>query len=77
MRMEDEYSFGCNNFRIYGGDRPAEVFGEFLDLAEKREGLLPTGWSQEKRRECESFCKGGDSWANIDCCVEKSDIIEH
>jgi mitochondrial splicing suppressor protein 51 len=77
MRMEDEYIFGGNNFGIYGDDDPLPVFRKFLDLAEKRQGLLPTWWNKQKRRECERLATGGDPWADISCCVEKSDIQEH
>lgn len=77
MRMEDEYTFGANNFGIYGGDSPVPVFRKFLNLAEKRQGLLPSWWSKEKREECERLAMGGDTWADISCAVEKSDIQEH
>lgn len=77
MRMEDEYTFGANNFGIYGGDDPVPVFKKFLDLAEKRDRLLPSWWNREKRRECERLAMGGDRWADISCAVEKSDIQEH
>jgi splicing suppressor protein 51 len=77
MRMEDEYTFGANNFGIYGGESPVPVFRKFLTLAEKREGLLPPWWNQGKRRECERLAMGGDGWADINCAVEKSDIQEH
>jgi splicing suppressor protein 51 len=77
MRMEDEYTFGANNFGIYGGESPVPVFKKFLDLAEKRDRLLPSWWNKEKRQECERLAKGGDSWADISCAVEKSDIQVH
>jgi len=77
MRMEDEYTFGANNFGFYGGESPVPVFEKFLDLAEKRDKLLPSWWNKEKRKECERLAKGGDSWADISCAVEKSDITEH
>ncbi|PMD30659.1 hypothetical protein L207DRAFT_592419 [Hyaloscypha variabilis F] len=77
MRMEDEYAWGANNYGIYGGESPVPVFKKFLDLAEKGNKLLPSWWSKEKRRECERLALGGDSWADISCAVEKSDIQEH
>jgi splicing suppressor protein 51 len=76
MRMEDEYTFGQNNFGIYGGTSPIPHFKEFLDLAETRGGLLPEWWSKEKRGEVEQMAQG-DSWADINCCIEKSDIQDH
>jgi len=75
--MEDEYTFGGNNFGIYGGDSPVPVFRKFLNLAEKRQRLLPSWWSKGKRKECERLAMGGDGWADINCAVEKSDIQEH
>lgn len=77
MRMEDEYGFGGNSLGIYGGESPVSFFKEFLDLAEKREKLLPSWWDKEKRKECERLAMGGDGWADISCAVEKSDIQEH
>jgi splicing suppressor protein 51 len=76
MRMEDEYVFAGNNFGIYGGEDARPVFRKFLGLAEKREGLLPKWWSQAKKRECEKVALSHE-WADITCCVEKSDVIEH
>jgi splicing suppressor protein 51 len=76
MRMEDEYVFAQQNLGIYGEENPRPLFKEFLDLAEKREGLLPKWWGAEKRKECEKVA-GRDPWADISCAVEKSDVIEH
>lgn len=61
----------------YAGEDPLPVFREFLDLAEKQKGLLPSWWNEDKRRECERVATGGDGWANINFVVEKSDIMEH
>jgi splicing suppressor protein 51 len=77
MRIEDEYTYGGKNLGIYGGDSSVPAFRKFLTLAKKREGLLPSWWSEEKRKECERLAMGGDLWADIDCAVEKSDIQEH
>jgi len=77
MRLEDEYNYGQNNFGIYGGGDSVKEFKEFLDLAEKAPGILPTWWNKEKRKECERLAMGGDSWADIGCAIEKSDIMEH
>lgn len=48
-------------------------------MAEKRKGLLPGWWDKKTRAACEAT--GADdskeSWADLSCAVEKSDIIEH
>jgi mitochondrial splicing suppressor protein 51 len=77
MRVEDEYVYGCNNIGIYAGEDPRPAFREFLDLAETMEGILPAWWSVGKRRECERMAVDADGWNDINCAVEKSDIIEH
>ncbi|KAF8861842.1 hypothetical protein BDZ45DRAFT_671659 [Acephala macrosclerotiorum] len=77
MRCEDEYAFGANTVGIYNGDDPLPDFNEFLTLAEKRNGILPSWWNNAKRRECVRLATGGDQWADISSAVEKSDIQEH
>ena len=77
MRCEDEYTFGGNTVGIYGDENPIYEFREFLDLAEKKQGLLPTWWNKVKRAECVRWATGGDDWSDISCAVEKSDIQEH
>jgi len=77
LRCEDEYSFGANTIGIYNQEDPMREFKKFLDLAEKREGLLPTWWNAHKRAECVRWATGGSDWSNISCAVEKSDIQEH
>jgi mitochondrial splicing suppressor protein 51 len=77
MRVEDEHVYGCNNIGVYAGEDPRPEFREFLDLAETREGILPAWWSVEKRKECEGMAVDGEGWNDINCAVEKSDIMEH
>jgi mitochondrial splicing suppressor protein 51 len=77
LRCDDEYTYTGDGMGIYGGDveDAAKCFEEFLDLAEKRKGLLPAWWSRAKRAECERSATRG--WSDISCAVEKSDIVEH
>lgn len=77
MRMGDEYTYGQNNIGIYAEESPVPVFKRFLDLAESRPGLLPPWWNAEKRRECERISMDRNGWSDINCAVEKSDIMEH
>ncbi|KAF4625385.1 hypothetical protein G7Y89_g12782 [Cudoniella acicularis] len=76
LRCEDEYSFGGNTVGIYNEENPIREFNKFLDLAEKRNKLLPPWWNKEKRGECVRWATGGSDWADINCAVEKSDIQE-
>lgn len=77
MRVEDDYKFAGDTRGLYNGDDPLEDFQEFLDLAEKRKGLLPKWWSGEKRMECERLAVDDTQWSNLGAAVEKSDVIKH
>jgi splicing suppressor protein 51 len=78
LRCEDEYAFAGNTMGIYNEEDPRREFRRFLDLAEKREGLLPPWWNKEKRKECVRLATvPNSSWGNINHAVEKSDIQEH
>ncbi|KAI9048174.1 hypothetical protein LZ554_007969 [Drepanopeziza brunnea f. sp. 'monogermtubi'] len=77
LRVEDEYKYAGETRGLYGGEDPLADFREFLDMAEKRKGILPGWWSKEKRARCERAATDGDAWADIGCAVEKSDIIDH
>lgn len=76
MRVEDEYAYAANTIGIYNGSDPLPSFKKFLKLAEKQDGLLPTWWNDEKKKECIRLATGGDDWADIGAAVEKSDIQE-
>ncbi|KAF8245033.1 hypothetical protein K440DRAFT_604316 [Wilcoxina mikolae CBS 423.85] len=77
LRVEDEYVFRGNLTGVYGGQDPVAGFQEFLDLAEKRGGLLPPWWSKAKRSECVKLGSGGAEWSDLKCAVEKHDVQEH
>ncbi|KAL9045488.1 MAG: hypothetical protein Q9214_001473 [Letrouitia sp. 1 TL-2023] len=79
MRVEDDYVYGADNHGLYAGEDPRPEFDHFLDLAEKRNGLLPRWWNKESRVACEAM--GADdskeNWADLSCAVEKHDIQDH
>jgi mitochondrial splicing suppressor protein 51 len=75
--IEDEYTLSRNVLGIYNQDPALLDFRRFLNKAEMRRRLLPLWWSKAKRRECEKLVKGLDVWMEIDCEVEKDDIVEH
>lgn len=87
MRVEDENKFKGKNMGILDGhSRCVPDFATFLDLAESREGLLPSWWSPEKRTACEAFSvqqmRGrykdlGHAEGNIFAFTDKKDIMEH
>ena len=77
MRVEDDYKFAGDLRGLYNNDDPLEDFQEFLDLAQKRNGLLPKWWSDEKRRTCERLAVDTTQWSDLNCAVEKADVIEH
>ncbi|KAL8665350.1 MAG: hypothetical protein Q9168_007715 [Polycauliona sp. 1 TL-2023] len=79
LRVEDDYKYAGDDHGLYAGWDPRPEFAKFLDLAEKRAGLLPGWWSKETRAACEAM--GADhsqeNWADLGSAVEKSDIMEH
>ena len=77
MRCEDEYTFGGNTMGLYNEEDPRHEFSAFLNLAEKRAGLLPSWWSPLKRLECFKLALDDSNWSDINCAVEKSDVQEH
>ncbi|KAI9729310.1 MAG: hypothetical protein M1834_006981 [Cirrosporium novae-zelandiae] len=77
LRADDDYSWGKGEHGIYAEEGPLEDFQMFLNLAERREGILPEWWSKEKRMECERLGNTSRGWSSLNCAVEKSDIQEH
>lgn len=77
LRLEDKYKFEGEQDGIYAGESSSIApFKKFLRLAESRPGLLPPWWNDEKKTACVEYGET-DSWGNLGCGVEKSDIIEH
>lgn len=76
LRKDDEYKFTGDTDGLYDDEPPLPDFQLFLNQAEACGDVLPSWWSQEKRRACESLALS-DSWCNINNAVEKSDIMEH
>ena len=77
MRAEDDYKFAGDPHGIYDDEDPLEDFRAFLDLAQKREGLLPPWWDGDKREECERLAMDKRQWAFIGSAITKSDIMQH
>jgi len=79
LRMEDNYNLegDADDDGIYGGAPDGlQGFRRFLRLAERRRGLLPPWWSQEKAAECEALGMG-DGWSSLARVLQKSDVMEH
>ncbi|CAD6577525.1 MAG: hypothetical protein ASARMPREDX12_008386 [Alectoria sarmentosa] len=77
MRVEDDYTFAGDTRGLYNEDDPLPDFQEFLDMAEMKNGILPSWWSDGKRRECEERAVDARQWSDLNCAVEKRDIIKH
>ena len=77
MRVEDDYKFSGDTRGLYNGDDPLPDFQEFLNLAEARNGILPSWWSDAKRKACEKRAVGTAEWSDLNAAVEKQDVIEH
>lgn len=77
MRIEDDYSFAGDTRGLYNEDDPLADFQEFLDMAEIRNGILPSWWSDGERMECEERAMDTSQWSDLNSAVEKQDIIDH
>lgn len=81
MRQEDNYKFlgDADIDSLYDGSANSlRPFRKFIARAERKTGILPPWWNASKRDACIALgMKGGDEWADLKCCVEKSDIMEH
>ena len=75
MRVEDDYKFAGEARGLYNDENPLPDFQQFLDLAQKRKGVLPKWWSGEKRLECERLATDMTQWACLGSAVEKSDVL--
>ncbi len=79
LRVEDDYKLSgdVDDDSIYGGAPNGYAgFRRFLNQAKKCKGLLPEWWSEEKAKDCLRLGQGS-GWPNLNCAVEKSDVIEH
>lgn len=77
MRVEDDYVFAGDTRGLYNGDDPLADFQEFLDMAETKNGIMPSWWSDGKRRECEESAVDAEEWSDLNAAVEKRDVIKH
>ena len=76
MRVEDDCMYNGKIRGLYDGD-PLPDFRSFLDLAERRAGVLPRWWNQDMRKICEARALDRKNWSCIAYAVEKSDIQEY
>lgn len=79
LSIEDDFNFEHQRDRntIYGGASDSlKGFQAFISIAEMRQTLLPSWWSEQKRKECEEFGMASDSWHNLRRKVSKSAIIQ-
>ncbi|PNP49149.1 hypothetical protein THARTR1_10073 [Trichoderma harzianum] len=80
LRVEDTYVFKAELMEdsIYAGCKSGRRgFRKFLRKAATIPGLLPPWWTKEKSAACEKFGMDPSQWQNLQCAVEKSDIMEH
>ena len=77
MRIEDEYKFRGDASGLYDGEDPLPDFQRFLRKAEERGGCLPKWWSEEKSVACQELGMSGAEWSDLNCKVEKSDVMQH
>ena len=72
LRVEDEYVFtgDASTDSLYGGGSPKVGFWNFLDKAEKKQGVLPPWWNRKKRLECLKLVARRKGWSDLGCAVE-------
>ena len=66
----------CNQRGLYNREHPRADFNAYLNKAEAT-GVLPEWWNAEKRKACVAYGFNKAHWSDLNCAVEKSDIIEH
>ncbi|KKY27261.1 putative mynd domain [Phaeomoniella chlamydospora] len=77
--MDDDYKFDgdVEAGSLYDGSPSGEPsFRRYMNKVQRKKNLLPPWWSAESVRECLTHGRN-NSWSNLNCAVEKSDIIEH
>ena len=77
--MEDNYNLegDADTDSIYGGAANGQRgFRQFLRLAEKRPGLLPSWWSPAKAAACEDLGMR-NGWSSLSRRIDKSGVGEH
>ncbi|MCJ1397232.1 hypothetical protein MMC11_000424 [Xylographa trunciseda] len=77
LRIDDEYVFRGDAGGLYAGESPLPDFRRYLSRAEKKGGVLPKWWGREKRRACEKTAVDKAQWSDLNCAVEKADVIKH
>ena len=79
MRQEDSSTMDgqVDKDTIYTGAPDSTAgFRKFIQLASTRANLLPSWWSSEKQKECETFGLG-DNFSNLKRKVNKAAVTEH
>ncbi|PHH79240.1 hypothetical protein CDD80_5324 [Ophiocordyceps camponoti-rufipedis] len=80
LRVEDIYNLDgeIEAGSLYDG-APTGLpgFRRFLNHVERFPHLLPAWWNAQKRGQCEALGMNPSQWHDLQCAVEKSDIIEH
>lgn len=76
LRVEDEYKFMSEQRGIYNQEHPKADFNAYLNKAEAT-GVLPEWWNAQKRAACVAYGFNQANWSDLNCAVEKSDVIEH
>ena len=75
LRVDDEYHFKRDIVGLYAQEDPVEDFEDYLDVAERKGGILPSWWNEERRRECVELGRGS-KYHCLHYAVEKHDIID-
>ena len=74
FRCEDQYVFASEHYGIYNQESPNRLFGEYLNMAERRR-ILPPWCSKAKRKECLKLAYDASKSWYISHAVEKHDIV--
>ena len=79
LSLEDDFNFEGVRDRdtLYGGAADSlQGFQRFVSLAQMRQTVLPSWWSEDKTRACEEFGMEQGNWHSLRKKVTKADLMK-
>jgi len=79
LSLDDDFNFESVRDRntLYGGAADSlRGFQSFLNLAQMRQTILPSWWSEDKAKACEAFGMEQGNWHSLRKKVTKGDLMK-
>ena len=79
LSLEDDFNFEGVRDRntVYGRATDSlKGFQSFLSLAQMRQTILPSWWSEDKTKACETFGMEQGNWHSLRKKVTKADVMK-